>query len=172
MLCEKCHKNEAKIYYKETLNGKTRTLSLCKDCAAEMTGEVGKFYTEDPFSDMNSLFGSLFGIPTYHKRAVGEVKKCNLCGSVFQDLVSTGKAGCPECYKTFADELAPTISKIHGATVHRGDAPERFREGFERKAKICELEAALKSAVAAEEYEKAATLRDELKSLREEASGL
>lgn len=168
MLCEKCQKNEAKVYYKETVNGKTRTLSLCRDCAAEMSGDMGKFGYDSLFGDMNSLFGSLFGMPSYHKRTVGDVKKCSLCGSVFQDLVSTGKAGCPECYKTFADELAPTISKIHGATVHKGDAPERYREGFERQARINELESALKAAVAAEEYEKAATIRDELKALREE----
>lgn len=172
MLCEKCNKNEAKVYYKETVNGKTRTLSLCRDCAAELTGEAGKFNYSDPFSDMNSLFGSLFGMPSYYKKAVGEVKKCNLCGAAFEDLVREGKAGCPECYKIFADELAPTIAKIHGATVHKGDAPERYREGFERKAKIRELEEQLKAAVTAEEYEKAATLRDELKALREGSSNV
>ena len=172
MLCEKCHEKEAVVFYKETINGKTRSVSLCKKCASETeaAGEIGKIGSVNPFEDVNSLFGSLFGIPSYHKKAIGEVKKCSLCGSMFSDLVSSGKVGCPECYKIFADELAPTIAKIHGTTVHSGSSPERYREGFERKAKIKELESALRSAVAAEEYEKAAILRDELKALREETS--
>ena len=117
------------------------------------------------------MFGSLFGMPTYHKKAfVGETKKCSLCGSAFSDLVADGKAGCPECYRVFAEELAPTISKIHGSTTHVGNAPERYRAGFERKTKIKNLEAELKNAIAAEEYEKAALLRDELKALRDESS--
>ena len=171
MLCEKCNKNEAVVYYKETVNGKTTSLSLCKKCAAEVTGDGGKSILDNPFGDVNSLFGSLFGIPSYHtKNFISETKKCNLCGSTFSDLVSTGKAGCPECYRVFADELVPTVTKIHGSTSHVGSVPDRFRVGFERKDKIKKLEAELKAAVADEEYEKAATLRDELKALREEAS--
>ncbi len=171
MLCEKCHKNEASVYYKETVNGKTTSLSLCNKCASEVTGESGKSVFDNPFGDVNSLFGSLFGIPAYHKKAfVGEVKKCSLCGSSFSDLVSAGKAGCPECYRVFAEELTPTVSKIHGSTAHVGSVPERYRTGFERKDKIKKLESELKSAVADEEYEKAAILRDELKALREDSS--
>ena len=171
MLCERCHKNEATVYYKETVNGKTNSLSLCKKCASEVTGENGKSVFDNPFGEVNSLFGSLFGIPGYNKKSfVGEAKKCSLCGSSFSDLVSSGKAGCPECYRVFSEEFTPTISKIHGSTAHVGSVPDRYRAGFERKEQIQKLEEALKSAVADEEYEKAAILRDELKALREKSS--
>ena len=33
MKCEKCGKNEATMYYKETVNGVTRELHLCPECA-------------------------------------------------------------------------------------------------------------------------------------------
>ena len=33
MKCEKCGKNEATMYYKETINGVTREMHLCPECA-------------------------------------------------------------------------------------------------------------------------------------------
>ena len=33
MKCEKCGKNEATMYYKETVNGVTREMHLCPECA-------------------------------------------------------------------------------------------------------------------------------------------
>lgn len=178
MLCERCKKNEAVVYYSENVNGNKKAFALCEKCAAEAekNGEInkpdfGKSLFGDSVNNLNSLFGSLFGIPQYQKRELGERKKCSLCGSAFDDIVNEGKPGCPECYHTFGDELSRTISKIHGAATHTGNAPERFRAGRERKRKIEKVEAELKAAVAAEEYERAAELRDCLKMLREEKSG-
>lgn len=174
MLCEKCGKNQAVVFYRESVNGKERSVSLCEHCAAEAekTGEIEKpdfgTFFGDPFKDLNSIFGTLFGVPQYQKKSIGEAKKCPLCGSVFQDLVSAGKAGCPKCYTTFADELSETIGRVHGATAHKGQAPGKFRAGIERRREISSLEHELKSAVADENYERAAQLRDRLRELRDE----
>lgn len=178
MLCDKCKKKDATFFYNESVNGQKKSLALCSDCAseAEKSGEIGaldfpkKTYF-DPFEDMNSIFGSLFGTPQYQKKSIGEVKRCTLCGAEFRELVAEGKVGCPECYKVFADELSHTIAKIHGTTAHNGSSPARFEEGRERKLKIKTLEAELKKAVAEEEYERAAQLRDELRALKEEKEG-
>ena len=174
MLCERCKKNEATVFYKETINGKTRSCSLCSECAseAEKTGEIGKTHMDSFFSSpasvgIDSLFGSLFGIPQYAKKSIGEVKKCSLCGSTFSDLVKNGKVGCPKCYDVFADELDATIREIHGTTSHNGAAPERFRHDRELKQKIKKLENELKRVINEENYERAAEIRDELKGLRE-----
>ena len=35
MKCGKCGQNEANYYYRETVNGRTRELRLCEDCARE-----------------------------------------------------------------------------------------------------------------------------------------
>ena len=37
MKCEKCGKNEATMYYKETVNGVTREMHLCPECAQKET---------------------------------------------------------------------------------------------------------------------------------------
>lgn len=181
MLCEKCNKNPATVMYKENINGHVKSFALCSKCASELTeiSGYGKsvYNTGDAFGDvfdnMNSIFGSLFGLPAHQvRRQSGDEKKCTLCGATYAELVKEGKAGCPECYKVFAEELSPTISRIHGAGVHKGTAPERYKEGRERKEKIAELEAKLKRAVEAEEYEEAAKLRDELRKLKNEESGM
>ncbi len=179
MLCEKCNKNPATIMYKENINGQMKSLALCSKCAAEF-GELQNFGKSafntgdtigDVFDNMNSLFGSLFGVPSqYQRKQVTDEKRCTLCGARFSDLVNEGKAGCPECYKVFESELAPTISKIHGGSVHTGTSPERFKEGRERKEKIAELEGKLKKAIETEEYEEAAKLRDMLRELKNEST--
>ncbi len=182
MLCERCKKNEAAVFYRESVNGKERSLSLCAECAkeAKKNGEIedvfehdnffGSGFFDDTFSGADKLFGSLFGVRELPGRTKEKIKKCPLCGSTFSDLVNTGKAGCPECYRTFAEELSPTISRIHGTTSHVGGAPAAFKKDKEKKEKIKSLEAELKAAVKDEEYEKAAKLRDELRAARAEGS--
>ena len=182
MLCEKCKKNEATVFYRESVNGKERSLALCPECAKEAKnkGEIedvfehesffGSGFFDDTFAGADKLFGSLFGMRELPGRTKEKVKKCPLCGSTFSDLVNTGKAGCPECYVTFAEELSPTISRIHGTTSHVGGAPADYKKDREKKEKIRTLEAELKAAVKNEEYERAAKLRDELRAARAEGS--
>lgn len=186
MLCEKCGKKEATFYYKENVNGTKKSYNLCADCAAELqkSGELQTSFGEDPFSKMmhmfdndsffggsllggDSLLGSLLGAP--QKSTARTTKTCPLCGSTFGDFVNTGKAGCPQCYETFENELMPSIQRIHGRSTHTGQAPARFRVENEKKQKIAALEKELKDAIAAEEYEKAASLRDTLRELKGDA---
>ncbi len=174
MLCEKCGQKEATCYYRESVNGNVKTYKLCSDCAATMqkSGEIGGFFGEDPFGKMMNLFsgddffGSLLTSPQMQPERE-KVKTCPLCGSHFGELVKNGKVGCPHCYETFAEELAPSIRRIHGRGTHTGKAPARFQAENEKKQKIASLEAELKAAIQAEEYEKAAQIRDNLKSLRQ-----
>lgn len=178
MLCERCGKKEATFYYKENMNGTVKTYKLCADCAAEMqkSGEIQSGFGENPFSKMldflggddffsggDSLFGKLIGTP---QKTVERSKTCPLCGSTFGDFVNSGKAGCPMCYETFENELLPSIQRIHGRTAHTGQAPARFRVENEKKQKIAAMEKELKEAIAAEQYEKAAELRDSLREIR------
>ena len=50
MKCEKCGKNEATMYYKETVNGVTREMHLCPECA-QKENLGGAF--ESAFQSMN-----------------------------------------------------------------------------------------------------------------------
>ena len=189
MLCEKCGKNEATYYYHENVNGKTKTLRLCGDCAKAMEDadelpkmDADRFFDDfdsffdDPFlqspvKTLNGLLQGFFG----NDRALGsgtqrekpEEKKCPGCGSTLRDFATKG-AGCPRCFETFAEELAPTVSRAHGRTTHTGRAPGRYRGRIERKRRMEALLAEQQEAVRNEDFERAAAIRDELKQLRAE----
>ena len=43
MLCEKCKKRTATVFYNENINGKTRSYSLCAECAAKMRDVLSRW---------------------------------------------------------------------------------------------------------------------------------
>ena len=57
MKCEKCGKNEATMYYKETVNGVTREMHLCPECA-QKENLGGAF--ENAFQSMNHFWSDPF----------------------------------------------------------------------------------------------------------------
>ena len=174
MLCEKCKKRTATVFYNENINGKTRAYSLCGECAAKLrekgdlqdiTSMMSSF--ADPFAAMqDELFGGFFGIPAV--KPLAAQKKCPFCDSTYSDIAKNGKVGCPECYSTFRDELSRTLRSIHGTTSHTGSVPSRHRAKQERTRKLDKLRADLNAAIADENYERAAALRDEIRRLQSE----
>lgn len=164
MLCEKCKKNEASYYYSETVNGKKRSIALCSECAPKDIS-FGSSFLSGLFSD--NPFQLHVSAPDY-------AKKCDNCGCTFYDIKKTGKAGCSECYKVFRDELAPIIRRIHGNAVYKGRSQSVKVEDADNKPKSEEehdelslLREQLKNAVENENYELAAKIRDEIRSIGE-----
>ncbi len=171
MLCEKCKKRTATVFYNENLNGKMRSYSLCGECAAKLhekgdlqdiTSMVDSF--ADPFSELHDhLFGGFFGLPSLRVRS--DSKKCNGCGSSFSEICECGKVGCPECYRTFGEELAQTLRSVHGTTTHTGAVPARHRARRAKEEQLKALKKQLQEAIQKEDFEKAATLRDNIRTL-------
>lgn len=189
MLCEKCGKNEATYYYHENVNGRTKTYRLCADCAKKMeeADELPSFrmdrffddfdsffdepFLQRPMKTLNGLLNGFFGTDRALGSGSGREKKdektCPGCGATLRDFATRG-AGCPKCFETFAEELAPTVSRVHGKAVHTGRAPARYRSRIERKRRMEALTEEQREAVNNEDFEKAAAIRDELKKLRAE----
>ena len=171
MLCEKCKKRTATVFYNENINGKTSSYSLCGECAAklrekgeikEITSMIGSF--ADPFSDLQeNLFGGFFGVPM--QKVLSTQKKCT-CGYTYSDIAQKGKVGCPECYRIFRDELSPLLRSVHGTTVHTGTVPSRHRAKRERTERLKLLKKQLQDAIQKEDFEAAASLRDEIRTLQ------
>ena len=173
MLCNKCQKKEATCFIEKNINGKVTKLALCRDCA-----EKSDEFKFDPFDGLN-MFNNFFGIPVKTLNNGVSEKRCTLCASTFEDLVNSGKVGCAECYKVFADELAPTIKRIHGARTHIGRRPRAVTPDSnsdntenavedskdDEKKILKQLKRDLSDAVKREEYEKAAELRDKIKNI-------
>lgn len=176
MLCQKCKKNNATIHYRENINGKVTEYSLCADCAAELERD-GVIKIENPFSNFmrDDIFDFASVLPSFftslnHALGSGETKRCPVCGSTFNDIARTGHIGCPQCYETFADELAATVNQLHGTSKPQGRIPKRFGEKQNREAEINSLKEEQKKAIEAQEFEKAAELRDKIKALEAEVN--
>lgn len=164
-LCEKCKTNPATVQIIQIVNGQKYQRVLCAKCAQE----------ENLFS-MGSA-NSIFQTPAWVVHAPGRntvsspgQRKCGSCGLTYADFLKTGYLGCPKCYEEFKDLLQPTIRKIqHGNEIHRGMRPpvtaNTEAEGEPAADPVAALRAKLEEAVAAEEYELAAQLRDEIRAL-------
>lgn len=88
---------------------------------------------------------------------------CPECGMSFKEFRSKGTLGCPECYVAFDKHLAPLIERAqNGAVHHTGKAPARAGESLDRQLLIQRMLKELDSAVSAEQYERAAELRDKI----------
>lgn len=158
MLCQSCEKKQATTHIKTIMNGELKEYRLCSDCAKKYG--YGSFLGDFGF-DLDKLFGSFMegiGAPKTRKR-------CQCCGSSFEDIARSGKVGCAECYDTFYDELLPSVRRIHGRTSHTGKLAHSAGTGVKIKNEIAKCRTELEQAIKAQEFEKAAELRDRIREL-------
>lgn len=92
-------------------------------------------------------------------------RRCGECGFTLDDLRRVRRFGCAECYRAFADEVSQMVRSMHKGTTHTGKVPEGLIAMQIRHQRVEELKARLDRAIAAESYEEAAGIRDELLSL-------
>ncbi len=96
--------------------------------------------------------------------------RCSACGLTYPAFRKSGHLGCPACYDAFSPALDQVIERAQaGATHHVGRSPrgDGGQQSQQRQAMRAQLMRDLESAVAAEQYERAARLRDELKAIDE-----
>lgn len=159
MLCEKCCKNPATTHIKTAINGKFTELSLCGYCAAEAG------YNSFAGSTFSGILASMLGQSLKSSSSV-TARRCQCCGAAFADIAESGKVGCANCYNEFGEELLPYLKRIHGSVHHNGKNPGNNQLIIKDKSNtVSELKVKLANLVAAEKYEEAAVVRDEIKKL-------
>jgi protein arginine kinase activator len=90
---------------------------------------------------------------------------CSVCGMTFAKFRETGRLGCPNDYEVFRTELKPLLENIHGNLRHVGKVPKRLPVDARRQTELIKLRQEIQQAVAIEDYERAAKLRDQIDSL-------
>ena len=161
MLCQKCGKRPANAELTQVINGQKQHWHLCAQCASEMMG--GGFASLDSVpSILTNMLGNFSAFPN----ALEHEDACPVCGMTRGRLSQTGRVGCGHCYETFASMLLPYIRSIQGADVHRGVTPSG--PAAPAKAPVNQppkddLHSQLKKAIAEENYELAAQLRDQIR---------
>lgn len=163
MLCQNCKKNDAGVHLKRIINGEAAEIHLCSDCASSFG--VGDMLTG--FSPFGDILGNLL-VSAETRRMSNKILRCETCGLTFEDIANAGSTGCPDCYRTFSGKLRPAIIKLHGRAVHKGKVPSSGKtEGF-GSSRIDNLRKQLDEAVAQQNFELAAVLRDEIRALSDE----
>lgn len=149
--CEICEANEASVHFKQVCNGQIKEMYVCEDCAAE-----NGFDLQSPLSMPDFLFGA--GLQPEKQESSAE-KTCLVCGTTGKDFKKRSLLGCPSCYETFADELAPYLRAMQKGDRHVGKAPA----GEALTAEIASMHQALERAISAQDFEEAAALRDRIR---------
>ena len=151
VICVQCGEREAYVFIRRSADGGSGCdLALCETCARGRGISAGKGGLE---LNIDDLIGDGPGSsPTAAANAV-----CPGCGLEIGALRREGRLGCSLCADTFFDE----ITKVVGRRAPVGAVDSAAASSLEPRAVRLELEAAL----AAEDYEKAAKLRDELSRL-------
>jgi len=170
MLCQDCKKREPQVHFTQIINNEKTALSLCKECAAARGFHSPLDNMPFPLADI--LSGLTANLPMQKQIAQEESISCDGCGLTFEDFTRQGRFGCGECYKAFRNRLEMIMRKIHGSSIHRGKTPlfenssEETTETFSIKEEE-RLKEELQKAISSEDFERAAELRDKLKSLQE-----
>lgn len=157
-LCHVCKIRPATIHYTEVVNNAKVTLDLCARCAEEkgITVENGGGY------GLGDLVASLIdGTVGDDTDRIGKVR-CPTCGYEYSDFRRIGRLGCPDCYEAFEAQLVPLLRQVHGSTRHGGKKPVQPESRVAQRRRVAELKEELTRAVASEDYERAAQLRDEI----------
>ena len=161
MLCSICKEKPATVHLTQILGDKMQKLDLCEDCAK--TKGIND-PTSFSIADADVLFG-LGASQEIEQAGGGVVLKCPRCGFTQTDFKKSGRLGCPECYKTFAEGLGGLLKTMHKGTRHIGKAPEALRESREISGRLKTLQSKLAKAIETEDFEQAAVLRDEIKQM-------
>ena len=159
MMCETCGKKMATVHWTEMVNDAVKKMHLCEACAAAKGLDVNN---PAAFSDVMLGLGAQKE-PAAKERDVA----CALCHMRIADFKKTSRLGCQACYETFVDELKPLLEAMHKGNQHIGKAPAHSPATVGRPLSLASLRQKLETAIAAEQYEEAAGLRDQIRQCAE-----
>jgi protein arginine kinase activator len=157
--CDNCGRNDSVIQLTQVENNEMRVLHLCESCAAERGVELDTQKSNAPLADFLAQIGK--GVT--EGQAAG---RCPACGMTAAQLRQTGRLGCSTCYAHYDEHLRGLLRRLHGGTKHVGKVvlPADAKEN-DRAARMVSLRRSLQRAVEAEDFEFAASLRDQLRQL-------
>lgn len=163
MKCDLCEK-PAVVHEVTVRNGVKNEVHLCEEHANAAGIAIPG---QQPINQLLTQFAGKSG-----KSRASTRRACPSCGTSFAVFRQTGLLGCPDCYDAFEEQLGPMIERAqNGGVSHAGKCPKRGGVSIDRSLQIQRLFKELEDAVASEQYERAAELRDRLREMEPDPKG-
>jgi protein arginine kinase activator len=170
LICQECKQRPATLHFTKIINGEKTEVHLCEHCAQER-GEMLMFSGNSDFS-INNLLAGLLNLESPLKEAKPNtfqgsgILQCERCKMTYHQFTKVGRFGCSNCYHTFSSQLQPILRRLHsGNTTHSGKIPKRIGGALHIRKQIEKLKQKLQDLIVREEFEKAAYVRDQIRSL-------
>ncbi len=162
--CQFCG-DPATVHLTDIVNKKKREMHLCENCARRQN-----LLPDAPSPQLNLpallqlLMNQFAPVPGGAETDEGDptALTCPTCGLKYAQFRADGRLGCPEDYEVFYPVLVPILERVHRGLQHHGKVPRAVRRRRERD-ELDDLKGQLAEAVAAEDYEEAARLRDRIR---------
>ncbi len=157
-LCGRCKKAQATFHaFHISPTGEKSERHLCEPCA--MAEGLVQLHKPEMQTDV------VTGMIEKKSSVAAANAVCGECQISFLEFRNQGLLGCPDDYDAFRELLMPIIERAHdGAHHHRGKTPHAAATSSPR-SELRKLRKQLGEAVQAEDYERAAALRDRMKEL-------
>lgn len=160
MLCDECKEREGVVSVSKMQNNSMTLENLCERCAAARGIETTVATPKHPLSDF------LSGVQQQLGNQQTDTVRCSFCQTTLREFRNSGRLGCMHCYATFEQSLRELLRKIHGNSQHAGRRYEPPAPTLmERASTLGELRDRLRRAVETEQFELAASIRDQIKGL-------
>ena len=155
MKCDVCARREARAVIAMVVNGKQTTRRVCAKC-------IARLQRGDAYAAQMALLSTM--------EAADQHQVCPSCGRTVADLIRSGHVGCAACYRALDGILSVLTSRMNGAPPAEEKAPQELPDpsSDSKAGRIATLRDEMFAAVNAEEYERAAQLRDEIRLLEQE----
>lgn len=164
MLCEFCKTQEATVHLTQVVDGSIKKLHLCEECS-----QKHGFDLQGPISITDILLG--MGGKREEPAAVSTERSCPRCHMRRTDFKKNGRFGCATCYETFAEDLPPLLRAMHRNDQHIGKIPASEAVRVNAVQELSKLQEQLEKAIADENYESAASIRDRISTCRQKLTG-
>lgn len=165
MMCEECGVNPAVFHFVTIRNEERTERNLCPACMAKYKKQLPGIDIKNLAGILNHLIDGRRNPGSEEVDPETEAITCEQCGMSYGEFRKCGMVGCANCYKAFREPMTALLQRIHGNTQHAGRIPGGVHSGTSIRMNIDRLKQQLTKAVAAEEYEQAAKLRDAIRAL-------
>lgn len=161
------------MHLTEIVDEQMSEMHLCEECARQKSAQM-----EQQFGLADLLAGLTDMGKAPAAKEGDKALKCTNCELLYEDFRKFGRLGCGECYTSFKEHLAGLLRKIHGSNKHLGKSPAGEKTAKQELGSpvvssvpmtlapmtIEELRKQLHEAIESEDFEKAAQLRDHIRT--------